>query len=148
LELLSKKKVLDFDEFMKIPGCKVGRHIPNLVAKKKAPEIKPQVQDSSIKMQSSEKGVESYKASDPLGFEKPKKDEPKVEEPKIEYVEEQDPSNSKPEKGMACKRNGCTYVCDDELKAKENECLYHPGAPIFHEGSKGWSCCKKKSFGI
>jgi len=88
LELLSKKKkVLDFDEFMKIPGCKVGRHIPNLVAKKKAPEIKPQVQDSSIKMQSSEKGVESYKASDPLGFEKPKKKmNQKLKNPKLSML--------------------------------------------------------------
>jgi len=24
------------------------------------------------------------------------------------------------------------------------ECNYHPGAPIFHEGSKGWSCCSRK----
>ena len=22
--------------------------------------------------------------------------------------------------------------------------MYHPGQPIFHEGSKGWSCCKKR----
>ena len=24
------------------------------------------------------------------------------------------------------------------------ECVHHPGHPIFHEGSKGWSCCKKR----
>jgi hypothetical protein len=22
--------------------------------------------------------------------------------------------------------------------------VHHPGAPIFHEGSKGWSCCKRR----
>ena len=22
--------------------------------------------------------------------------------------------------------------------------MHHPGAPIFHEGSKGWSCCKRR----
>ena len=22
--------------------------------------------------------------------------------------------------------------------------MHHPGHPIFHEGSKGWSCCKKR----
>jgi hypothetical protein len=24
------------------------------------------------------------------------------------------------------------------------ECVHHPGVPIFHEGSKGYSCCKRK----
>jgi hypothetical protein len=22
--------------------------------------------------------------------------------------------------------------------------VYHPGAPIFHEGSKGYTCCKRR----
>ena len=22
--------------------------------------------------------------------------------------------------------------------------MYHPGQPLFHEGSKGWTCCSKK----
>ena len=22
--------------------------------------------------------------------------------------------------------------------------MYHPGQPIFHEGSKGWTCCKRR----
>ncbi|XP_069697977.1 cysteine and histidine-rich domain-containing protein morgana isoform X2 [Periplaneta americana] len=25
-----------------------------------------------------------------------------------------------------------------------NSCIYHPGAPFFHDAYKGWSCCKKK----
>jgi hypothetical protein len=24
------------------------------------------------------------------------------------------------------------------------KCVYHPGVPIFHEGSKGYTCCKRK----
>ena len=24
-------------------------------------------------------------------------------------------------------------------------CKYHPGGPVFHEGLKFWSCCKKKT---
>jgi hypothetical protein len=28
---------------------------------------------------------------------------------------------------------------------RENEkCVFHPGVPIFHEGSKGYTCCKKR----
>jgi len=26
----------------------------------------------------------------------------------------------------------------------EEECVYHPGVPLFHEGSKGWTCCKRR----
>ena len=26
-----------------------------------------------------------------------------------------------------------------------NECCYHPGVPIFHEGLKFWSCCQRKT---
>jgi hypothetical protein len=22
--------------------------------------------------------------------------------------------------------------------------VYHPGVPLFHEGSKGWTCCKRR----
>lgn len=31
------------------------------------------------------------------------------------------------------------------MESREGEkCIHHPGHPVFHEGSKGWSCCKKK----
>lgn len=26
-----------------------------------------------------------------------------------------------------------------------DECCHHPGAPVFHDAYKGWSCCNKKS---
>jgi len=28
----------------------------------------------------------------------------------------------------------------------EGSCQYHPGAPKFHEGYKGWTCCEKRLF--
>ena len=43
--------------------------------------------------------------------------------------------------GTACKRSGCKKTYVDEATSRgdgpEAECLYHPGEPIFHEGSKG-----------
>jgi hypothetical protein len=27
---------------------------------------------------------------------------------------------------------------------EDEKCVYHPGVPIFHEGSKGYSCCKRR----
>ena len=47
----------------------------------------------------------------------------------------------------ACKRRGCgfTSTSDTSNHAREGEkCVYHPGQALFHEGSKGWTCCKKR----
>ena len=31
------------------------------------------------------------------------------------------------------------------MSSSTDACEYHPGAPIFHDAYKGWSCCNKKS---
>jgi len=45
---------------------------------------------------------------------------------------------------MRCQRMGCdaTY---DEANNPEGCCVYHPGAPLFHDGVKQWTCCKQRS---
>jgi cysteine and histidine-rich domain-containing protein len=46
--------------------------------------------------------------------------------------------------GTSCKRGGCT--CSYESPAtNDSVCVFHPGVPVFHEGYKFWSCCKKKT---
>ena len=32
----------------------------------------------------------------------------------------------------------------DEAENGQDACTFHPGGPIFHEGLKGWNCCKKR----
>ncbi|KAG6334872.1 hypothetical protein ID866_4213 [Astraeus odoratus] len=41
-----------------------------------------------------------------------------------------------------CTRRGCgqDYVVTENTEAS---CIYHPGAPVFHEGLKSWSCCSE-----
>ncbi|KJA18561.1 hypothetical protein HYPSUDRAFT_144805 [Hypholoma sublateritium FD-334 SS-4] len=41
---------------------------------------------------------------------------------------------------LRCLRKGCgaDYTEDENTEI----CSYHPGAPVFHEGLKSWSCCK------
>lgn len=46
-------------------------------------------------------------------------------------------------KGASCKRRGCGKQFEGGDREGES-CVHHPGAPIFHEGSKGWSCCKRR----
>merc|ERR1719422_2375976 len=45
--------------------------------------------------------------------------------------------------GESCKNNGCKLTYSAERVA--NECIYHPGIPVFHEGMKYWSCCQRKT---
>eukprot|EP01062_Namystynia_karyoxenos_P059060 TRINITY_DN504_c0_g3_i1.p1 TRINITY_DN504_c0_g3~~TRINITY_DN504_c0_g3_i1.p1 ORF type:complete len:306 (+),score=87.61 TRINITY_DN504_c0_g3_i1:75-920(+) len=42
--------------------------------------------------------------------------------------------------GTKCKRNGCKNVYEGP-QSQEIICHYHPGAAIFHETYKYWSCC-------
>ena len=41
---------------------------------------------------------------------------------------------------VVCKRRGCGAQFDT-TQPSQGPCTYHPGAPVFHEGLKSWSCC-------
>lgn len=56
--------------------------------------------------------------------------------------EDDDPSIALKE-GMTCRRKTCGATHTGGNREGE-KCVHHPGAPIFHEGSKGWSCCKRR----
>lgn len=45
---------------------------------------------------------------------------------------------------LRCQRIGCdaTFTPDNN---PEGSCVFHDSGPIFHDGMKEWSCCKKKS---
>ncbi|XP_014514053.1 cysteine and histidine-rich domain-containing protein RAR1 [Vigna radiata var. radiata] len=45
---------------------------------------------------------------------------------------------------VRCQRIGCdaTFSEDDN---PDGSCRYHDSGPIFHDGTKEWSCCKKRS---
>lgn len=46
--------------------------------------------------------------------------------------------------GTNCKNPGCQAIYKGASSDNEN-CLFHPGTPIFHEGMKYWSCCQRKT---
>ncbi|KAI8969841.1 chord-domain-containing protein [Pilobolus umbonatus] len=135
-----KKRVSDFDEFLQIPGCTLGKHSTEAVAKPMKTEEK--------KMEAShvtDEGVEVYGKKEAPVVVAPVK---KEEKPKAPEVEEQDDESLPVPEGTICKRRGCGGVYKDNATSRgdgpEAKCVYHPGAPIFHEGSKGWSCCPRK----
>lgn len=45
---------------------------------------------------------------------------------------------------VQCYNRGCGQHFDPNTNDKD-ECCHHPGAPVFHDAYKGWSCCNKKS---
>lgn len=57
--------------------------------------------------------------------------------------ESDDPAIAIPE-NTACRRRGCKSISQPHSPQSDQECVYHPGHPIFHEGSKGWTCCKRR----
>lgn len=46
--------------------------------------------------------------------------------------------------GTLCKNGGCGKTYEGP-QTNEQDCVYHPGVPIFHEGMKYWSCCQRKT---
>jgi hypothetical protein len=65
---------------------------------------------------------------------------PKQEAPE----EESDEESAEIPPNATCKRRGCGKSRDEQVSRDEEECIYHSGVPLFHEGSKGWTCCKRR----
>ncbi|KAL2948724.1 hypothetical protein AAZX31_20G139600 [Glycine max] len=45
---------------------------------------------------------------------------------------------------VRCQRIGCDAMFS-EADNPDGSCRYHDSGPIFHDGTKEWSCCKKRS---
>ncbi|XP_015782482.1 cysteine and histidine-rich domain-containing protein 1 [Tetranychus urticae] len=154
------KKSTDFTEFLNFPGCTRGRHS----------NVKPQ---QAVKSSSStDESVENLSScmeqilNKPINLndigERPSADDPliilkTVISPtltkQLDKMKSENPTQkgltdssdvAKVEIGTSCKNNGCKKSYEGPHSNQE-ECLFHPGTPIFHEGMKYWSCCRKKT---
>ncbi|TBU45742.1 chord-domain-containing protein [Dichomitus squalens] len=139
------KPVLDFDEFMAIQGCTTGQHTDE-APQAPPPKAAPQV---NLTMTSSSGAAETY-SSVPAGSSTSTPGSKSVSEAVvIKFVEEEDDLEASVPPGTTCRHKGCNVVYEnDDLHRKEggaaSECTYHPKPPIFHEGSKGYLCCKRR----
>lgn len=135
----------DFDDFMKFEPCATGTHS----SEKPEPVAQPvEAAPASSQAPSSKSGAtETYGSATPAP-PLPPAPTANTAPPKpvsTAYVEEQDDPDVKVEKGMTCKRKSCGKSHEGEgMSRDDEECRYHPGVPIFHEGSKGFSCCKRR----
>ncbi|KAL4657345.1 cysteine and histidine-rich domain-containing protein 1-like [Arapaima gigas] len=157
-----RRRTTDFSDFLSIPGCTKGSH-----NQEKPPElVKPEVKISGekreladMKPQFDEFIIQAPKPLDSI--QRPSPDEPftrlqqKVSTSLKQSLEKLTLSRgNRPEEkkedadevkiGTSCKNGGCTKsFCG--TASDEETCTYHAGVPIFHEGMKYWSCCKRKT---
>lgn len=131
-------RVLTFDEFMQITPCTTGLHSTTDVA--------PQPDDNKPKQDDAElaKKIEALNASAPPTRKpiQPAQAAPAQPAPPPES-EDDDPSLEIPD-GATCRRKTCGAKYTKGGSREGEKCVYHPGVPIFHEGSKGYSCCKRR----
>lgn len=125
---------------MEIEPCTQGKHsttdLPPAVEKKEAPADAAVLKE--ITNASATAGPAMPRA--PINTATPAATPPPAEP----ESEDDDPALDIPE-GRTCRRRACgvSYKQADGRSDGES-CVHHPGVPIFHEGSKGYSCCKRR----
>ncbi|KAI1893951.1 hypothetical protein AGOR_G00128930 [Albula goreensis] len=157
-----KRRTTDFSDFLSIAGCTKGPH-----NREKPPEpVKPDVKTSGEKKELDDlkPKFNEYviQAPKPLeSIQRPSADEPVVRLQqkvssslkqaleKLKLSESNEPEKKEEEGdevkiGTSCKNGGCQKTFSGP-GSNEETCMYHPGVPIFHEGMKYWSCCKRKT---
>ncbi|KAI1505255.1 HSP20-like chaperone [Biscogniauxia marginata] len=139
-----KPRVLTFDEFLEIAPCTEGKHsttdLPPKIEKKSdqdAANATPTSQSLASKLSEAiDSAVPSRAplAPQPAPTALPPPPESEDDEPSLEIPD-----------GKVCRRKGCNVAYKKgQARSDDEKCVHHPGAPIFHEGSKGYSCCKRR----
>lgn len=134
-----KPRVLTFDEFMTIEPCTEGKHsttdLPPAVEKKEVAS-----EDAAV--------LRDVTNAPPPGPAMPRAPinpaAPSATPPPEPESDDDDPALDIPD-GRLCRRRACgTSYKKAAGRADDEKCVHHPGVPIFHEGSKGYSCCKRR----
>ncbi|XP_030056027.1 cysteine and histidine-rich domain-containing protein 1 [Microcaecilia unicolor] len=154
-----KRRTTDFSDFLSIVGCTKGKH-----SNEKPPEpVKPEVKTSDktdladLKPRFEEHIIQTPKPMETI--KRPSSDEPMIRlQLKVSTSLKQAldrlklPAENEKEKedddeikvGTLCKNGGCSKSFSGP-QSNDDVCLFHSGVPIFHEGMKYWSCCKRKT---
>jgi hypothetical protein len=131
---------LTFDEFMEIPPCTTGTHSTT----DKPPQIeekRPEQDDAALAKKIEELNTSAAPPPTRVPIQ-PAQHAPTPPPPPPES-EDDDPSLEIPD-GAECRRRACGAKYTKGSSREDEQCQHHPGVPIFHEGSKGYSCCKRR----
>ena len=127
---------------MTIPPCTEGQH--SAVDDTPAPEPKPQNDATNAAKPvsaSTESALPTAQAKLPTRSAPSATPKP-ASTPAPPEDESDDPDTAIPQ-NASCKRRGCNASHAGGDRSSET-CVHHPGQAIFHEGSKGWTCCKRR----
>ncbi|KAI9051050.1 hypothetical protein LZ554_005158 [Drepanopeziza brunnea f. sp. 'monogermtubi'] len=131
-----KPRVLTFDEFLSIPPCTSGKHsttdLPPTIEKKQGEALDVPVPANNPNTPAPEPSRGPVSAPQATATPPPPPPESEDDEPSLEIPA-----------GKLCRRKACGQSYNGEGRDGE-KCVFHPGVPIFHEGSKGYTCCKRR----
>jgi len=135
---------------MAIPGCAAGTHTtekveaPAPVLRTPPPTTMTKTADGKEVYSTGSAGLLNSSAQKPQPSP-----QPKSVLPPPAPAEDEDDISVAVAPGTSCKRLGCgkQYISDEESRNGDGDaaiCVYHSLSPIFHEGSKGYMCCKRR----
>ncbi|CAD6590394.1 MAG: hypothetical protein ASARMPREDX12_005640 [Alectoria sarmentosa] len=138
-----KPRFLTFDEFLSIPPCTTGNHstVEEKQKNHKPPssEVPEDVPPPPVPIATNgnTQNLPAPRASQPAP--------PAAPSPAPPETDSDDPSIPVPPNTI-CRRRGCNATSTAQLSSSrgDEQCIYHPGQALFHEGSKGWTCCKRR----
>uniref|UniRef100_A0A3Q0RGM1 Zgc:92429 n=1 Tax=Amphilophus citrinellus TaxID=61819 RepID=A0A3Q0RGM1_AMPCI len=137
-----RKRTTDFSEFLSIKGCTRGRH-SNV---KPQEPLRPEVSSDKGEIKNADSQEIIYqgpKSAETLQRERPSSDEPMTKLPQkvspslAQALEKLDIGKRETEK----KGTQIFSMSYQDPQTDMEVCIHHPGAPVFHEGYKYWSCC-------
>ncbi|XP_059123344.1 cysteine and histidine-rich domain-containing protein 1 [Peromyscus eremicus] len=156
-----KRRTTDFSDFLSIVGCTKGRHNSEkppepvkpevkTTEKKELSELKPKFQEHIIQAPKPVEAIKRPSPDEPMtnlelkisASLKQALDKLKLSSGNEEEKKEEDSDEIKI--GTSCKNGGCSKTYQG-LQSLDEVCVYHSGVPIFHEGMKYWSCCRRKT---
>ncbi|PSR94065.1 hypothetical protein PHLCEN_2v4493 [Hermanssonia centrifuga] len=123
-------------------GCTTGEHT------NEAPKVEPPKPSANVTFKAAGPRPESGKETFTQTFA-PSLVAAAPAEPAPPVQEEDDDLSAVVPPGTTCRHKGCgkVFISDETSRVGDGEeaiCTYHPKAPIFHEGSKGYLCCKRR----
>jgi hypothetical protein len=129
--------VLTFDEFLSIPPCTTGKH--STVDDTPTPEPQPTIDVEATVANSAPPEAELASS---VAVPRIPQAQTRQATPAPPPESEDDDPDAPIQLGQTCRRKGCEATYNGNREGEV--CVHHPGAPLFHEGSKGYTCCKRR----
>jgi CHORD len=133
---------LTFDEFLTIPPCTTGKH--STVDDTPTPAPPPAPPEDTLPTPPPPKPISSTRVNDSLRAQAAVAAPSPARSPAPPPESESDDPALEIAPDATCRRRGCNASYDTSIDRNDEECVYHPGHALFHEGSKGWTCCKRR----